>query len=80
MDAYLPEQIYAEPLLEEETSDRLSVLRTDLENYMKETTSKMIRGELNFDSDWDTYVETMNKIGLEEWVSIYQETYDNLQN
>ena len=47
---------------------------------MKETTSKMIRGELNFDSDWDTYVETMNKIGLEEWVSIYQETYDNLQN
>lgn len=80
LDAYLPKQIYAEPLLEEETSDRLSVLWTDLENYMKETTSKMIRGELNFDSDWDTYVETMNKIGLEEWVSIYQETYDNLQN
>lgn len=76
LDPYVPEQIYAAPLLEQEVSDRLSVLWTDLESYMKETTAKLIRGELNFESDWDTYVETMNKIGLEEWVSIYQAAYD----
>ena len=76
LDPCLPEQIYAAPLLEQEVSDRLSVLWTDLESYMKETTAKLIRGELNFESDWDTYVETMNKIGLEEWVSIYQAAYD----
>ncbi len=76
LDPCLPEQIYAAPLLEQEVSDRLSVLWTDLESYMKETTAKLIRGELNFEGDWDTYVETMNKIGLEEWVSIYQAAYD----
>ena len=38
----------------------------------------MIRGELNFESDWETYVNTMNEIGLEEWVSIYQTAYDSL--
>ena len=52
------------------------LFRSDLESYMKETTAKLIRGELNFEGDWDTYVETMNKIGLEEWVSIYQAAYD----
>lgn len=78
LNSYVPEQIYAEPLLEQEVSDRRSVLWTDLETYMKETTAKMIRGELNFESDWDTYVETMNKIGLEEWVDIYQTAYDNI--
>ena len=78
LDPYVPDQIYAEPLLDEETSDRRSVLWTDLNNYMTETLSKMIRGELNFESDWDTYVETMNAIGIDEWVSIYQTAYDAL--
>ena len=78
LDPYVPEQIYSAPLLEQEVSDRLSVLWTDLESYMKETTAKMIRGELNFESDWETYVNTMNEIGLEEWVSIYQTAYDSL--
>ena len=64
----------------QEVSDRLSVLWTVVESYEKEATAKFIRGELNFDSDWDTYVETMNKIGLEEWVSIYQTAYDTLNN
>ena len=80
LDPCVPEKIYSEPLLEQEVSDRLSVLWTDLESYEKEATAKFIRGELNFDSDWDTYVETMNKIGLEEWVSIYQTAYDTLNN
>ncbi len=78
LDPYVPSQIYSEPLLDEETSDRRSVLWTDLNNYMTETLSKMIRGELNFEGDWDTYVETMQEIGMEEWVSIYQTAYDSL--
>lgn len=79
LDPCIPEQIYAEPLLEPEISDRLSVLWTDLKNYLSESTAKFIRGELSFEKDWDTYVETLDKIGLEEWVSIYQASYDNLQ-
>lgn len=76
---YFPEKIYAEPLLDQETADRLSILWTDLDKYEKETTAKFIRGELNFDSDWDTYVETMKKIGIDEVVEIYQDVYDSLK-
>lgn len=76
---YFPKDIYAEPMLSQEVSDRLGVLQTDLENYRKETTAKFIRGELSLETDWSTYVDTMEKIGLAEWVSIYQQALDNVQ-
>ena len=31
---------------------------------------------MSFD-EWDTYVKTLNDMGLDEWVSIYQERLDS---
>ena len=78
LDPYVPEQIYSAPLFTEDVNDRISILWGDIDSYMRESTAKFIRGELSFD-EWDTYVETLERIGLQEWVSIYQEAYDNLQ-
>lgn len=78
LNPYFPQKIYAEPLLDTDTNTRLSILENDLKNYRKETHAKFIRGDLNFESDWDIYVETINKIGLQEWVSIFQAAYDRL--
>ena len=64
-------------MFSQEVNERLVVLETDLNNYLKEATAKFIIGELPFE-EWDTYVETLNKIGLEEWVSIYQDAFDLL--
>ena len=77
LDPYVPENIYAAPMFSQEVDERLVVLETDLNNYLKEATAKFIIGELPFE-EWDTYVETLNKIGLEEWVSIYQDAFDLL--
>lgn len=78
LDPYLPENIYSEPLFTQDVNDRLSILQTDIVTYFNEAAAKFVRGELPFDK-WDTYVSTLNKIGLEEWVSIYQEAYNALQ-
>lgn len=64
-------------MFSQEVNERLVVLETDLNNYLKEAIAKFIIGELPFE-EWDTYVETLNKIGLEEWVSIYQDAFDLL--
>lgn len=77
LDPYVPENIYAAPMFSQEVNERLVVLETDLNNYLKEAIAKFIIGELPFE-EWDTYVETLNKIGLEEWVSIYQDAFDLL--
>lgn len=78
LNPYFPENIYSEPLLTDEVSDRLSVLWTDIDNYKKQCWAKFVIGELNFDSDWNTYVETMGQIGIDEWVAIYQDAFDNI--
>lgn len=78
LDPYVPEAIYSAPLFTEEVNDRISVIWGDIDSYMRESTAKFIRGELSFD-EWDTYVETLEMIGLDEWVSIYQEAYEKLQ-
>lgn len=76
---YFPQDIFADPLLDQETSDRLAILWTDIDKYQKETTAKFIRGELDIESEWSTYVETLDKIGIAEMLSIYQTAYDNVQ-
>lgn len=78
LDPYLPENIYSEPLFTQEVNDRLSVLQNDINTYFKEATAKFVRGDESFDN-WGTYVETLQKIGIEEWQSIYQASYDALQ-
>lgn len=78
LEPFVPETIYAAPMFTEEVNDRISILWGDIENYFRESTAKFIRGEMSFD-DWDDYVSTLKDIGIEEWVGIYQESYDSLQ-
>ncbi|WP_081668270.1 extracellular solute-binding protein [Butyrivibrio sp. MC2013] len=78
LDPCVPENIYSAPLFTDEVNDRVTVLWTDLESYMKTQTALFIRGEASFD-EWDTYVQTLKDIGIDEWVSIYQEAYDKLK-
>ena len=33
-------------------------------------------GVTDLDSDWDTYVETLNQYGLERYLELYQQIYD----
>ncbi len=78
LDPYLPENIYAGPMFTQEVNDQLAILQADITTYTNEAVAKFVRGDLSFD-EWDTYVTTLDKIGLDEWVSIYQEAYDTLQ-
>ena len=45
---------------------------------MRSCAAKFIRGEMSFD-EWDTYCKTLEGMGLDEWVGIYQERLDSYQ-
>jgi len=79
LDPYIPEKIYAMPLFTQEINERLLILQNDINTYVSESSAKFVIGELSFD-EWDSYVSTLEKIGIEEWVSIYQEALDSLNN
>ena len=37
---------------------------------------KFVTGQWNFDSDWDAYVNQLNAMGAEDYVTVKQAQYD----
>ena len=56
-----------------------ATLKTDIENYIKTTSAQFIIGELDVYKDWDTYISTLNKMGLEKLLDLEQQAYDKLK-
>lgn len=59
---------------EEETEFR-STVGSDIESYITEMEAKFITGSQPM-SDWDKYVETVKKMGLEDYMTIYKQAYE----
>lgn len=57
-------------------SEELSILDTDLQSYSKNMLAKWIAGESDVNQDWDSYLEELNKIGLDRWLELKQQIYD----
>lgn len=58
-----------------EETERISLLETDITNYMEEIVSKFITGEEPIDN-FDKYIQTLDEIGLKELLEIKQKAYD----
>ena len=37
---------------------------------------KFVKGEASIEAEWDSYVSTMNSLGLSELIEVYQSIYD----
>lgn len=69
------ENLYPNVMFSTEQVDRLAELSTDIGDYVLTTYSTwMLNGGM--DAGWDAYIEQLDKLGLEEYVSILQEALD----
>lgn len=59
-----------------EQYEQLQVLTDDIMTYVEEMHAKFVTGSESLDS-WDTYVNTLNKMNIDEYVDIYQKAYDH---
>ena len=58
-----------------EETERISLLETDIKNYMEEIVSKFINGEESL-KNFDKYIKTLDEIGLPELLDLKQKAYD----
>lgn len=56
---------------------RLNVINGTIQPFFDQSAALFITGEKNLTSDWDAYVEEINQLGLEEYISIHQDILDN---
>jgi putative aldouronate transport system substrate-binding protein len=56
-------------------TDKVSAIMTDVQTYIDEMTAGFITGKQDF-SKWDDYKETLEKMGLQEYLEVAQGAYD----
>ncbi len=66
---------YPDIYFTEEQQDRISELQLDIDTYLEQMEARFITGVEPFTS-WDDYVDTIENLGIDEIIKIYQEGYD----
>ena len=62
--------------MDSDAADELSMLKVQLKNYIEESRSRFIIGDLSLDNDWDTYIANLNDLGLTRYLELEQAAYD----
>ena len=57
-----------------------SRIQTEIKDYCKETLVKFITGDMNLESDWDTYKAQLDKYGLQDFLQMSNDAYTNFLN
>lgn len=75
-DKYKPEEYLPVMKMTDEQLSKRANIFTDLHSYVIEMKAKWVTGEQNIEDDWENYKETLVKMGVEDYVGLYQESYD----
>ena len=60
-----------------EDNETLSFILPDCQTYYKASAVDFITGVRDIDADWDSYIDTLKSMGIEEAISMCQGAYDN---
>lgn len=60
----------------EDEQDRINTLKPDIETYFEQMEAKFITGAESIETGWDKYIETLEGLGIDEYIEIHQDAYD----
>lgn len=76
---YSPEDSSLVPNLvfNEEEARQISEYTMTIGSYVNQAAVQFITGAMDIDKDWDSYIDTLNGMGLDNYISVYQKAYDS---
>ena len=54
----------------------IATVNADIDPYVNQYMAQVVTGELDLESSWEEYIATLNNMGLQDMVSIYQKAYE----
>lgn len=75
LEPYFPEEIWPAFTYTENENKTLAALEADIGKYVEEMRDKFITGDIPF-SEWDSYTETIKKMGLNDYMKIQKAAYE----
>ena len=73
---YAPDEVWGPFTYSMEDTTRLATLEQDINTYVTDMKAKFITGNTSF-GEWDSYKDTLNKMGFDELMQIYQRGLDD---
>ncbi|MGN0178325.1 MAG: extracellular solute-binding protein [Monoglobaceae bacterium] len=75
----IPKEYITKLIYTEEEMDTVNEIQQNIDAYKTDNVTRFIIGDLDIESGWDSYVEELKKIGVDELVQISQDAYDRLK-
>jgi putative aldouronate transport system substrate-binding protein len=76
-----PSAIIVPPLsMSEENATESSELGVGIDSYVTEMFALFITGQADLDTEWETYLQTLDELGLPRYLEIRQNTFDSQYN
>ena len=72
----LNKNIWPRPYFDTDDATRIAELRTDIFNIVATNRAKWGSGQGDINAEWNGFIESLNKAGVEEFVGIMQKAYD----
>lgn len=66
--------------LTSEEAEEVSVIQTEISNYIVNSEAKFIMGDMTVEKDWDTYQKTLKDMGLDKWGEVVQAALTRFYN
>lgn len=76
---YVPETIWPRFTFTEEENKVILAQGADVASYADQYRDEFITGRKDIDKEWDSYVEILNKSGLDKVIEVYGQAYDRYQ-
>ena len=77
LEPYISKIIWPTFIFTAEENERMATLGKDINTYISEMTAKFITGDMPF-SEWDTYINTLKKMGLDEYIEINKQAIERM--
>ena len=72
-----PQEMWLPPLsFTEDQAIAIADPEATITQYVNQMFAHFVRGEGDIDAEWDTYVATLEQMGLANYLQVYQEAYD----
>ena len=68
---YIPDTFWESFAFNDEEREFMNSFGSDMQTYVTEMQAKFITGDASLEDDWDSYVSTLEGIGLEEFMTYY---------
>lgn len=80
LQQFLPEEVWPEFSPTAEEAKKQSAILTDINKYIQQMRVKFVTGQADFDSGWDQYVATLDKMGAQDYLAFKKGQYERYQS